>query len=77
MERGELWNRKGSSRDRRRIPEGFPRVVWQLGENQEFAVVYRRLVQCIDSQVVRYCGKESIKKAYRREKECGNAFLMR
>ena len=46
-------------------------------ENQEVAVFYGRLMQCIDSQVLRCCGKEGTKKPHRSEKECGNAFLMR
>lgn len=81
----ELWNRKWSPRDRRRIAvlwrrlgrqgssKDCRRVVELSGENQEVAFVYGRLVQCIDFQMVRYCGKEGTKKAYRREKECGNS----
>ena len=42
-------------------------------ENLRVVIVYGWLMQCADSQVVRYCGKEGIKKAYRREEECGNS----
>ena len=67
MERGELWNRKGILRDRRRGVERPPRdrrrVVWLMVENQEVAVVCGWLVQCVGSQVFRCCGKEGTKKA--------------
>ena len=61
IEKGRRGTAEGFPMDSRRIPEGFPRVVGQLDENQEVAVVYRRLMQCIDSQVLRCCGKEGIK----------------
>ena len=46
-----------SSRDRRR-------VVMLYVENQQVAIVCGWLMQCADSQVVRYCGKEGTKKAH-------------
>lgn len=60
------------SKDRRKIAE---RKVGSYVENQEVAIVRGWLMQCADSQVVRYCGKEGTKNPHRREKECGNAFM--
>lgn len=63
---------KGLPRDRRKIAE---RKVGLCVEKQEVAVVCRWFAQCVDSQVVRYCGKDGMKNPHRREKECGNAFM--
>ena len=52
------------SRDRRRI-------VMLYVENQQVVIVCGWFMQCADSQVLRYCGKEGTKNPHRREKECG------
>ena len=58
-----------------RPPKDRRRTVILYIENQQVAIVYGWLMQCADSQVVRYCGKEGKKNPHRREKECGNAFF--
>ena len=57
------------------------RIVILYVENQQVAIVCGWLMQCADSQVVRYCGKEGTKwyavglsdNPHRREKECRNS----
>ena len=52
-----------------RPPKDRRKVIVLWSENQEVVAVCGRHVQCVDSQVLRYCGKEGTKNPHRRIEE--------
>lgn len=58
-ERGGVWNRKGSPRDRRAIASAWPTRITDLWiENQQLAILFGSRTQCAGFQEICNCHKE-------------------